>query len=53
MGAVAKVVDRRPHKRGIGSLDTHQVKAVKYKIDTCHFLAWRLALIGLVCSVSQ
>ena len=36
----------------IRSLDLGPVKPMTYKIYTCCFLAWRLALISLVSSVS-
>ena len=45
-GAVAESIERRPRVREIESLILGQVKPVTYKVDTCHFLAWCLALIG-------
>ena len=44
-GAVAKSVEREPRVREIGSSVPSQVKSMTYKIDTCHFLAWRFELI--------
>ena len=44
--AVAESVDWRPRTREIGSSVPGRVKPLTYKIDTCHFLAWLLLLIG-------
>ena len=38
-------VERGPHMREIRTLVPGRVKPMIYKMDTCHFLAWRLALI--------
>ena len=40
------MVERRPRVWEIASLILGRVKTMTYKIDTCRFLAWRLALIG-------
>ena len=46
-GAVTESVERGPHVWEIRSLVPGRVKIVTYKIDTCHFLAWPLAVIRL------
>ena len=46
LGAVALLVERRLPVWKVGSLKHSRAKHVTYKIDTCHYLAWRFALIG-------
>ena len=45
-GAVAELVERLLPVQEIGSSIPGRVKPMTFKIDTCHFLAYRLALIG-------
>ena len=56
LGAVAQSVEREPHVWEIQSSVTGRVKAMTYKIDTCHFLSLALGInrIGqtLVSSLS-
>ena len=44
---MAELVDRRLCVRKVANLSPGRVKPMASKIDTCCFLAWRLALIGL------
>ena len=44
--AVAELEDRAPRMRELKSLVLGRVKPMTYKIDTCHFLACRSALLG-------
>ena len=46
LGAVVELLERGPPVWEIGSSVPSRVKPVTYKIDTCHFVAWRSALIG-------
>ena len=43
---VTEFVQRRLPVLKVGSSNPSRVKPVTYKIDTCHYLAWRLVLIG-------
>ena len=45
-GIVDKAVERGRQVGEIGGLVLSRVKPMTYNIDTCHFLAWREALLG-------
>ena len=47
LGKVTEWVERRSCVKEIRSSVPCGVKRMTYKTDTCHFLAWRSALIGL------
>ena len=43
---MAESVEHGPQVLEIGSSVSAPVKSITSEIDTCHFLTWRLALIG-------
>ena len=45
-GTVAESVEGGPPMRKVGSSVPGRGKQMIDKTDTCHFLAWRLALLG-------
>ena len=44
--AVPESIERKLPAWTVGSLNHSHVKAMVYEIVTCHYRAWRLALIG-------
>ena len=44
---MAELVELGPRVQEIGSSVPGQINPMTYKIDTCHFLVWCSALIGL------